>query len=173
LIAPRPDIDFGRTCRWTLPTITIPAPGAHLSLSKGILTLPVMVAVWPSRLRRVAPRSVQHFSSSFPSSRPTAPRPPASRCPTQPMQPAFSGQYRRPLCPPRAGPKRLGARYGFYLEVPRPHLASLYDPRAHWLAVAVRGGGLSPTDERVRGHVTEVTQALWKLSEWSPCHPHV
>ena len=36
-----------------------------------------------------------------------------------------------------------------------------------------REGGLSPTDERVRGHVTEVTQALWKSSEWSPCHPHV
>ena len=34
-------------------------------------------------------------------------------------------------------------------------------------------GGLSSTDEHVRGHVTEVTQALWKLSEWSPCHPHV
>jgi hypothetical protein len=28
-----------------------------------------------------------------------------------------------------------------------------------------REGGLSSTDERVRGHVTEVTQALWKSSE--------
>ena len=36
-----------------------------------------------------------------------------------------------------------------------------------------REGGLSSTDERVRGHVIEVTQALWKSSEWSPCHPHV
>ena len=31
---------------------------------------------------------------------------------------------------PRAGPKRLGAGYGFYLKVPRCHLASLEDPRA-------------------------------------------
>ena len=33
-----------------------------------------------------------------------------------------------------------------------------------------REGGLGSTDERVRGHVTEVTQALWKSSKWSPCH---
>ena len=38
----------------------------------------------------------------------------------------------RPLWPPRAGPKRLGAGYGFYLEVHRSHLASLDDPRARW-----------------------------------------
>ena len=36
-----------------------------------------------------------------------------------------------------------------------------------------REGGLSSIDERVRGHVIEVTQALWKSSEWYPCHPHV
>jgi hypothetical protein len=45
--------------------------------------------------------------------------------------------YRRPLCPPRAGPKRLGAGYGFYLEVPRPHLGSLNDARALAVGVAV------------------------------------
>ena len=33
--------------------------------------------------------------------------------------------------------------------------------------------GLSSTDERVRGHVTEVTQALRKSSKWPPCHLHV
>jgi hypothetical protein len=35
-------------------------------------------------------------------------------------------------------------------------------------AARCREGGLSSTDERVRGHVTEVTQACWKSSEWSP-----
>ena len=36
-----------------------------------------------------------------------------------------------------------------------------------------REGGLSSTDERVRSHVAEVTQALQKSPEWSPRHPHV
>ena len=36
-----------------------------------------------------------------------------------------------------------------------------------------REGGLSSTDERMRGPVTEVTQALLKSSKWSPRHPHV
>ena len=36
-----------------------------------------------------------------------------------------------------------------------------------------REGGLSSTDERMRGPVTEVTQALRKSSKWSPRHPHV
>jgi hypothetical protein len=41
-----------------------------------------------------------------------------------PMIPASSGPYciyRRPLWPPRAGPKRPWAGYGFYLEVTRSH----------------------------------------------------
>ena len=46
--------------------------------------------------------------------------------------PATLGPYRRPLWPLHAGPKRLGAGYGFYLEVHRSHLASLDDPRARW-----------------------------------------
>ena len=43
----------------------------------------------------------------------------------------------------------------------RPHLASLDDPRAPARAGRCREGGLSSTDERVMGQVTEVTQALW------------
>ena len=48
--------------------------------------------------------------------------------PTAPVAPAH-----------RSKAKLLGAGYGFYLEVPRPHLASLDDLRARWpVAVAVR-----------------------------------
>ena len=59
---------------------------------------------------------------------------------------------------------------------PRGPQASLGSFRrsARTLALAVtREGGLSSTDERVRGHVTEVTQALQKSSKWSPRRPPV
>ena len=45
--------------------------------------------------------------------------------------------YRRPpVGPVRRSKASRGRAYGFYLEIPRPHLGSLDDPRA--LAVAVR-----------------------------------
>jgi hypothetical protein len=59
------------------------------------------------------------------------------------------------------------------LEVPRP-------PLPPWVVLTIRPNtghlpcvrvGLSSTDERVRGHVTEVTQALLKSSKWSPTQP--
>ena len=53
---------------------------------------------------------------------------------------------------------------GCPLEVPRPPLGRFDDPPERW---PCREGGLSSTDERVRGHVTEVTQALSKSSKWS------
>ena len=41
-----------------------------------------------------------------------------------------------PVAPVRRSKASRGRAYGFYLEIPRPHLGSLDDPRA--LAVAVR-----------------------------------
>ena len=51
------------------------------------------------------------------------------------------------------------------LEVPRPRLGRFDDPLERWPLPCTREGGLSSTDERVRlrGHVTEVTQALSKM----------
>ena len=49
--------------------------------------------------------------------------------------PATSDPYRRPLCPPHAGPSNASrGRVWVSLEdkVPRPHLGSLDDPRARW-----------------------------------------
>ena len=49
----------------------------------------------------------------------------------RPVQP-FHGRTGGP-CGPRAPvQKRLGVGYGFSLEVPRPHLGSLDDPRVRW-----------------------------------------
>ena len=43
----------------------------------------------------------------------------------------------------------------------------------HARAGRCREGGLSSANERVRGHATEATKALWKSSEWSPCVIHM
>jgi hypothetical protein len=83
-------------------------------------------------------------------------------------------------CDPRAP---VQSRWGPELGVPSrsqglPWVVSTIHPNAgpwpcrkggHWSAA----GGLSSTDERVRGHVTKVIQALCKSSKWSPRHPHV
>ena len=72
---------------------------------------------------------------------------------------------------PVAPARRPNASRGGVWVLSRGLQASLGQSRrsARALALAVRVA----TDERVRGHVTEVTQALWKSFEWSPCHPHV
>ena len=74
-----------------------------------------------------------------------------------------------PVAPARRSKARLarGGVYGFYdlsREVRRPHFSFTWPVstiRAR--AGRCREGGLSSTDERVRGHVTEVTQALWTV----------
>ena len=63
-----------------------------------------------------------------------------------------------PVCPPHAGPKRPGAGYGFSLERSPGLTLAVSTIRAR--AGRCREGGLSSTDERVRGHATEGTQAL-------------
>ena len=70
--------------------------------------------------------------------------------------------------------KPLGGGTGFRLAVPSrspglPWVVSTIPPSAG----PCREGGLSSIDERVRGHVTEVTQALRTSSKWSPRRPHV
>ena len=62
---------------------------------------------------------------------------------------------------PCTGPKPLEGGNGCPLRVSRPPLGRFDVIRARTLALAVtREFGLSSTDERVSGHVTEVTQAL-------------
>ena len=74
-------------------------------------------------------------------------------------------------CDPRASVQSLwGAGLG----------GPLRSPGLPWVVSTIRPndgpyceGGLSSTDEHVRGPVTEVTQALSKSSKWFPRHPHV
>jgi hypothetical protein len=86
------------------------------------------------------------------------------------MVPRGAGRPDGP-CDPRAPVQSLwGGGTGCPLEVPRPPLVvSTIRPNAG----PCPEGGLSFTDERVRGHVTEVTQALSKSSKWSLRHPNV
>ena len=58
-------------------------------------------------------------------------------------------------------------RMGFISRSPQASLHTWPVSTIRGRAGRCREGGLSSTDERVRGHVTEVTQALWKSSEWS------
>ena len=51
----------------------------------------------------------------------------------------------------------------------RPWVVSTIRPNAG----PCHEGGLSSTDECVRGHVPEVTQVLRKSSKWSPRRQHV
>ena len=60
-----------------------------------------------------------------------------------------------PVALARRSKAPLGVGYGFPLEIPRPHLSSLDVIRAR--AGRCHEGGLSSTDERVRGHVLDVT----------------
>ena len=88
------------------------------------------------------------------------------------MVPRVAGRTDGP-CGPRAPVQSLwGAGLGFPSRSQGlPWVVSTIGPNAG----PCREGGLSSTDERVtvRGHVTEVTQALRKSSKWSPRHPHV
>jgi hypothetical protein len=86
------------------------------------------------------------------------------------MGPATLGLYRRPLWPPCAGPKRPGTGYGFPSRSPDLTWAVSMIRRAR--AGPCREGGLSSIDERVRGHVTEVTQPH-RLFESRPNGPRV
>ena len=83
------------------------------------------------------------------------------------MVPRVAGRPDGP-CDPRAP---VQSPWGAGLGVPSrspglPWVVSTIRPNAG----PCREGGLSSTDERVRGHVTEATQALRKSSKWSPCH---
>jgi hypothetical protein len=97
------------------------------------------------------------------------------------MVPRIAGRPESPdgPCDPRAPiqtPKPLGAGTGcplYALEVPRPPLGRFDDPPERWPSCREAEGGLSSNDERVRGPVTEVKQALRKSSKWSPRRPHV
>ena len=75
----------------------------------------------------------------------------------------LSGHF-RPVPTAPVPPARLGARYGFHLEVPQESGLTWPFSTICARAGSCREGGLSSTDERVRGHVTEVTQALRKSS---------
>ena len=88
------------------------------------------------------------------------------------MVPCVAGRTDGP-CDPRAPRRSKASGWGPGLSVPSrsqglPWVVSTIRPNAG----PCREGGLSSTDERVRGHATEVTQALSKSSKWSPRHPH-
>ena len=86
---------------------------------------------------------------------------------TYPIGTAFSGPYRgtAPVAPARRSKARRGGVWVFP-RGPQASPGQFSTIRAR--AGRCREGGLSSTDERVRGHVTEVTEALRKSSKWSP-----
>ena len=89
------------------------------------------------------------------------PFPPRSTCVDQPLW----GRTDDP-CGPRAPVQRVWGRGMGFPSRSSGLTWAVSTIRAR--AGRCREGGLSSTDERVRGHVTEVTQALRKSSEWYP-----